>query len=79
MPQFCRKSKRLFSAVTVYRLDRLSRQTQDYLTIRKQMIECQITLISASEPTGNSPTDLGVSVHFEPRYRSYLSINFGIH
>ncbi len=57
MLQFCRRSKKLFSAVFVYRLDRLSRQTQDYLTIRKQMIECEITLISASEPTGNSPTE----------------------
>jgi len=57
MLSFCRKYKKLFSAVFMYRLDRLSRQTQDYLTIRKDMIESQITLISASEPTGNSPTE----------------------
>ena len=41
----------------VYRLDRLSRQTSDYLAIRRKLAECEITLISASEPTGNSPTE----------------------
>jgi site-specific DNA recombinase len=57
MLKYCKQNKKLIGAVMVYRLDRLSRQTQDYLNIRKQMIENQITLISASEPTGNSPTE----------------------
>ncbi len=57
MLEFCRKNKRQLCAVLVYRLDRLSRQTQDYLAIRKKLAECEITLISATEPTGNSPTE----------------------
>lgn len=57
MLEFCRKNKRTIDAVIVYRLDRISRQTSDYLAIRKKLNECEITLISASEPTGNSPTE----------------------
>ena len=54
---FCRRNRKLVDAVIVYRLDRLSRQTQDYLTLRKRLYDYGITLISANEPTGNSPTD----------------------
>lgn len=55
--EYCRKNKQSFSAVFVYRLDRISRQTADYLAIRKKLAECEITLLSATEPTGNSPTE----------------------
>ncbi len=55
--EFCRKNKRNIDALIVYRLDRLSRQTGDFLAIRKRLAEYQIILISASEPTGNSPTE----------------------
>lgn len=54
---YCHKHKREVGAVIVYRLDRISRQTADYLAIRKKLAECSITLISASEPTGDTPTD----------------------
>jgi site-specific DNA recombinase len=54
---YCRKHKREIGAVIVYRLDRISRQTADYLAIRKKLAECEITLISASEPTGDTPTE----------------------
>lgn len=57
MLRYCRKNKRTLGAVFVYRLDRLSRQTSDYLSIRKGLIECDVQLVSASEPTGTSPTD----------------------
>ncbi|HSX15907.1 MAG TPA: recombinase family protein [Candidatus Saccharimonadales bacterium] len=57
MLEYCRKNKREIGAVIVYRLDRISRQTADYLAIRKKLAECGITLISASEPTGDTPTD----------------------
>ncbi|MEX0616617.1 MAG: recombinase family protein, partial [Candidatus Woykebacteria bacterium] len=57
MLEYCRKNKKQLSAVIVYRLDRISRQTSDYLAIRKKLAECEITLISATEPTGNSPTE----------------------
>lgn len=55
--EYCRKNKRNISAFLVYRLDRVARQTSDYLAIRKKLSECEIILISASEPTGNSPAE----------------------
>lgn len=57
MLDFCRENKKDIDALIVYRLDRLSRQLQDYLAIRKRLAEYDISLISASEPTGNSPTE----------------------
>lgn len=57
MLEYCRKHKRDIDAVIVYRLDRVSRQTTDYLAIRKKLSEYDIKLISATEPTGNSPTE----------------------
>lgn len=57
MLEFCRKHKKEIGLVIVYRLDRISRQTADYLAIRKKLAECEIQLISATEPTGNSPTE----------------------
>ena len=57
MLEYCRKNKRNIDALIVYRLDRLSRQTGDFLAIRKKLAENQIVLVSASEPTGNSPTE----------------------
>ncbi len=57
MLEFCRKNKKTLDAVIAYRLDRISRQTADYLAIRKKLAESNITLISVTEPTGNSPTE----------------------
>lgn len=57
MLEYCRKNKRNINAVLIYRLDRISRQTADYLAIRKKLAEYGIALISATEPTGNSPTE----------------------
>lgn len=55
--EFCRKNKKTIDAVIIYRLDRISRQLQDYLSIRKKLSEYGIEITSASEPTGNSPTE----------------------
>ncbi len=55
--EFCRRNRKDIDTLIIYRLDRLSRQTTDYLAIRKKLAEYDITLISASEPTGNSPTE----------------------
>lgn len=54
---YCRRHKKQIGAVIVYRLDRISRQTADYLAIRKKLAELDITLISATEPTGDTPTE----------------------
>ena len=55
--EYCRKNKKKVHAVFVYRLDRISRQTADYLAIRKKLAESDVSVISATEPTGNSPTE----------------------
>ena len=57
MLEYCRKNKKNIDALIVYRIDRISRQLQDYLTIRKKLSECGIMIVSTSEPTGNSPTE----------------------
>ncbi len=55
--EYCRVHKKDVGAVIVYRLDRISRQTADYLAIRKKLADFDITLISATEPTGDTPTE----------------------
>ena len=55
--EYCRKHKKNLEAVFAYRLDRISRQTADYLAIRKKLGEHGINIISATEPTGDSPTE----------------------
>lgn len=55
--EFCRKKSNTINAVFVYRLDRISRQTSDYLAIRKKLAENDVKILSATEPTGNSPTE----------------------
>lgn len=57
MLDYCRKNRKEIRAILVYRLDRLSRQTSDYLAIRKKLLEYNISIMSATEPTGNSPTE----------------------
>lgn len=57
MIDFCRKKNNGIGAVFVYRLDRISRQTSDYLAIRKKLGERDVTILSTSEPTGDSPTE----------------------
>lgn len=55
--EYCRKKSNKINAVFVYRLDRISRQTSDYLAIRKKLAENEVKILSATEPTGNSPTE----------------------
>lgn len=57
MLEYCRKNKKDIDALIVYRIDRLSRQTSDYLAIRKKLAAYDITIMSANEPTGDSPTE----------------------
>ena len=55
--EYCRRNKNKVQAVFVYRLDRVSRQTADYLAIRKKLLENGVNILSATEPTGDSPTE----------------------
>ncbi len=54
---YCRKNKKEIGAIIVYRIDRLSRQTEDFLAIRRKLTEYGIAIISANEPTGSSPSE----------------------
>ncbi len=54
---YCRKNKNNITSVMAYRIDRVARQTSDYLSIKKILYSLGIKLESASEPTGTSPTD----------------------
>ena len=53
----CSKRQREIDAVIIYRVDRLARQTIDYLQIRARLARMEITVISVNEPTGDSPMD----------------------
>lgn len=55
--EYCRKNKKKIDSVIVYRIDRISRATADYLAIRQKLTQCGINVISATEPTGDSPTE----------------------
>ena len=55
--EYCRKNKRKVQAVFIYRIDRISRVTADYLAIRKKLADCGVNIISTNEPTGDSPTE----------------------
>src|SRR3989338_3578630 len=45
--EYCRKNKTKIQAVFAYRLDRISRQTADYLAIRKKLLENNVSIISS--------------------------------
>ena len=53
---FCEENKARISALLVYKIDRLARETSDYLVIRKKLSELGIQVISCTEPTEDSPT-----------------------
>jgi site-specific DNA recombinase len=55
--EYSRKNKNKVHALFVYRLDRISRVTADYLAIRKKLGDNGVTIISSTEPTGDSPTE----------------------
>lgn len=55
--EFVRINKKDIVSVVAYRIDRVSRETSDYLAVRKKLFELGVKLESASEPTGDSPTE----------------------
>jgi len=54
---YAQKHKDTIHVLLVYRLDRLARQTSDYLAIRKKLFELGVEIKSTSEPTGDKPTE----------------------
>lgn len=55
--EYCRANKNNINSVLVYKIDRMARETSDYLSIKKKLLECGIKLESATEPTGTSPVE----------------------
>ena len=52
----CRKDKNNISAIFIYKIDRISRDTYDFLAIKKRLSEYGIRIISVTEPTEENPT-----------------------
>ena len=52
----CRKNKNIISAVFIYKIDRISRDTFDYLAIKKRLADYGVRIISVTEPTEETPT-----------------------
>ncbi len=52
----CRKNQKEVSAVFIYKIDRISRDTYDFLAIKRQLSKYGIRIISVTEPVENSPT-----------------------
>ncbi len=55
--RYCKKRSNKINGVIIYRIDRISRSTTDYLAIRTELQKVGVAVISATEPTGNTPTD----------------------
>jgi DNA invertase Pin-like site-specific DNA recombinase len=56
--EYCRTHKKDIASIIAYRIDRISRNTIDYLAIRKTLSDYGISVLSATEPTGSSPTEI---------------------
>lgn len=55
MLEFCRQKKNGVAAVFIYKIDRLSRSTSDYLGLRQHLSKSGIKIVSCTEPTGDKP------------------------
>ena len=54
--EYCRKNKDSISALFIYKYDRLSRDTYDFLGIKRKMSEYGMRVISCTEPTDDNPS-----------------------
>ncbi len=52
----CRINKKIISAVFIYKIDRISRDTFDFLAIRRKLAEYGIRIVSVTEPVEDNPT-----------------------
>src|SRR5581483_3949817 len=46
----CRKNQKTVSAIFIYKIDRISRDTYDFLVIKRKLAEYGIRIISVTEP-----------------------------
>lgn len=54
---YCHKERKNIASLFVYRIDRLSRETADYLAVRKKLTSDGVELVSCTEATGTNPTE----------------------
>ena len=54
--EYCRKNKGKVDACVIYKIDRLSRNTYDFLEIKRRLASCGVAVVSITEPTDDSPT-----------------------
>lgn len=53
--EFCRLNKGKLDALIIYKIDRLSRETFDYLAVKRRLAEYGITIVSITEQVDNTP------------------------
>ncbi len=53
--KYCKENAKDIDAVVIYKVDRLSRNTNDYHVLRAFFNSCNISVVSASEPLEDSP------------------------
>lgn len=52
----CRANQKSVSAVFIYKIDRISRDTYDFLAIKRKLAQYGIRIISVTEPVEDTPT-----------------------
>jgi DNA invertase Pin-like site-specific DNA recombinase len=52
----CRTNQKQISAVFIYKIDRISRDTYDFLAIKRKLAQYGIRIISVTEPVEDTPT-----------------------
>lgn len=56
MLEACRINQKEISAIFIYKIDRISRDTYDFLAIKRRLAQYGIRIISVTEPVEDSPT-----------------------
>lgn len=74
MIEDCRKNRSEISALFIYKIDRLSRETSDYLAIKKMLADYGVRIVSVTEPLEDSP----VGVFLETMLAANAQLDNGI-
>jgi len=78
---FCRKNKRAIGYFAVWKLDRFARNTEDHFLVRQQLRALGISLLSVTEPIGDSPSEkfletlLAASAEFDNSIRKQRCVD----
>lgn len=55
MLRYCKLNEKNIDCLIIYKIDRLSRKTHDYLTLKAVLASCGVNIISITEPIEDSP------------------------